>query len=62
MADIELTAKYGFELDSTYSITKAAMNMTLAKFSAQYSEAGVLFMSVAPGLVDTGAFDKGMYL
>lgn len=59
MADIELTANYGFELDAPYSITKAAMNMAVAKFSAQYSEEGVLFMSVAPGLVDTGAYAAG---
>ena len=57
-----MTAKYNLHLDAPYSIVKTAMNMTVAKFSAQYSEEGVLFMSVAPGLVDTGAFSKGMYL
>ena len=38
-----------------YSISKAALNMAIAKFSAQYAKDGVLFLALSPGMVDTGA-------
>lgn len=58
MADIDLIAKFGVANGSPYAISKAAMNAAVAKFSAQYSGQGVLFMSISPGLVNTGAFDN----
>lgn len=53
-ADSELTAKYDLEMGGPYSASKAALNLVVAKFSAEYREKGVLFLSVAPGVVDTG--------
>lgn len=42
-----------------YCISKAAMNMAVAKFSAQYVDQGVLFTTIAPGDVDTGYYNGG---
>lgn len=58
MAEVDLIVKFGVTNASPYSISKAAMNAAVAKFSAQYSGQGVLFMSISPGLVNTGAFDN----
>lgn len=38
--------------------SKAAMNVVTTKFNAQYKKDGVLFLSVCPGLVETGHFIK----
>ncbi len=55
MADLDLIAKYDVDAGAPYSISKGALNIAVAKFSAQYRVQGVLFMSISPGLVDTGA-------
>ena len=54
LADIELTSKFDLDNAAPYSISKAAMNAAVAKFSAQYAKEGVLFMSICPGAVNTG--------
>ncbi|KIW99169.1 uncharacterized protein Z519_00832 [Cladophialophora bantiana CBS 173.52] len=36
-----------------YSISKAAMNIMMGKFSASYKKEGILFMAVSPGAVDS---------
>jgi NAD(P)-dependent dehydrogenase (short-subunit alcohol dehydrogenase family) len=54
MADLDLVVKHGVEEAGPYSISKAAMNMVAAKFQAEYEKHGVLFLSISPGLVDTG--------
>jgi NAD(P)-dependent dehydrogenase (short-subunit alcohol dehydrogenase family) len=38
-----------------YAMSKATLNMLMAKFNAAYAEEGILFMSLCPGMVDTGA-------
>ncbi|KAI0129914.1 hypothetical protein BJ170DRAFT_681398 [Xylariales sp. AK1849] len=54
MADIDFVANFEIEVAAPYSISKAAVNAAVAKFHAQYAAEGVLFMSIAPGIVDTG--------
>ncbi len=58
MADIELVAKYGIEVGGPYSVSKAGTNAVVAKYSAEYAKDGVLFMSICPGMVDTGHSSK----
>ncbi|KAK7978114.1 hypothetical protein PG996_004159 [Apiospora saccharicola] len=58
LADTELTTQYDLDVTSLYSISKAAMNMATAKFSAQYRKEGVLFLSLCPGMVDVGRYDN----
>ncbi|KJZ76307.1 hypothetical protein HIM_04389 [Hirsutella minnesotensis 3608] len=53
-ADLEATREYDAEVASGYSISKAAMNLAVAKFSAQYKREGVLLMSICPGPTETG--------
>ncbi|RJE22141.1 Short chain dehydrogenase [Aspergillus sclerotialis] len=55
-ADLELIPKFSIDLAAAYSISKAGLNMAVAKFSAQYAKDGVLFMSICPGVVETGQF------
>ncbi|KAH8667080.1 hypothetical protein BX600DRAFT_285618 [Xylariales sp. PMI_506] len=53
-ADDELTRKYDIEVAGPYSISKAAMNTAVAKYSAEYASQNVLFLSIAPGTVEVG--------
>ena len=59
LADMEITRKFDLDQSVPYSISKAALNMAVAKFSAQYAKDGVLFLSLSPGLVDTGLYADG---
>ncbi|KAI0844098.1 putative short chain dehydrogenase [Daldinia vernicosa] len=54
--DLDLTTRFDLDLSSLYSISKAASNMAVAKFSAQYKRDGVLFLSIAPGMVEVGHY------
>ncbi|KAK8025038.1 hypothetical protein PG990_002861 [Apiospora arundinis] len=58
LADPDLTVQYDLDVTALYSISKAAMNMATAKFSAQYRKDGVLFLSLCPGMVDVGRYDN----
>jgi NAD(P)-dependent dehydrogenase (short-subunit alcohol dehydrogenase family) len=58
MADDDLIAKYDVDVSAPYSIGKAALNTAIAKFSAAHRKDGVLFISISPGLVDTGHQDE----
>lgn len=60
LADDGLTREYEFAHGLPYSISKAAMNSTIAKYSAQYSRQGVLFLSISPGVVDTSDVTLGV--
>lgn len=53
MADDDLTRSLDIDTALPYSVSKAAMNTAVAKFSAQYRKSGILFLSISPGAVDT---------
>lgn len=36
-------------------MSKAAMNLAVAKYAAQYKDEGLVFLSISPGLVKTKA-------
>ena len=57
MADVDLVKKYDIWMAVGYCASKAALNMIIAKFSAEYREKGVLFLGISPGVVDTSADD-----
>ncbi|KEY70107.1 hypothetical protein S7711_08637 [Stachybotrys chartarum IBT 7711] len=57
LADFEATRTWNLAAGAPYAISKAALVMAVAKFSARYAEQGVLFLSVTPGVVMTGQFD-----
>ncbi|KAL7812785.1 hypothetical protein V8C26DRAFT_406580 [Trichoderma gracile] len=56
MADLDSMNKYELQVAPGYAISKAAMNVAIGKFHAQYKKEGVLFMSISPGVVDTGHY------
>ncbi|KAH6873485.1 hypothetical protein B0T10DRAFT_553168 [Thelonectria olida] len=55
ISDTEMTLKADIYQAVAYSMSKAALNMAVAKFSAVYREKGVLVMAICPGAVDTGS-------
>ncbi|KAM5343335.1 hypothetical protein ACJ41O_014301 [Fusarium nematophilum] len=57
MADLDLITKFGVAIAGPYAISKAAVNAAVAKFDAEYRREGVLFMSISPGVVDTGHYE-----
>ncbi|GAM42497.1 short chain dehydrogenase [Talaromyces pinophilus] len=58
LSDLDLIRKLRIANAAPYSITKAALNMVVAKFHAQYADEGILFMAICPGSVATGNFDN----
>lgn len=60
MADLDLISKFDIEVSGPYAAGKAANNVVVAKFGAEYAKDGVLFMSICPGVVDTGHFDPAI--
>ncbi|KIM31706.1 hypothetical protein M408DRAFT_20932 [Serendipita vermifera MAFF 305830] len=54
-ADSEFILTVGFDKGATYTATKAALNAYITKLSLQYRQEGIVFRSICPGLVDTGA-------
>ncbi|RYP17380.1 hypothetical protein DL765_004580 [Monosporascus sp. GIB2] len=55
-ADLDLINDLEIENSSLYAASKAAMNVIVAKFNAQYKKDGVLFVSISPGVVEVGHF------
>jgi NADP-dependent 3-hydroxy acid dehydrogenase YdfG len=60
-ADLDLINNLQIETSALYAASKAAMNVIVAKFNAQYQKDGVLFMSLSPGMVEVGHFAKGTH-
>jgi NAD(P)-dependent dehydrogenase (short-subunit alcohol dehydrogenase family) len=54
--DIELIRNFDVDDNAPYAVGKAATNAVVAKYSAEYRKEGVLFMSISPGVVDTGNY------
>ncbi|KAL4797712.1 hypothetical protein BDV19DRAFT_387140 [Aspergillus venezuelensis] len=57
-ADLEATRTTELEGGSAYAISKAALNMAVVKFNAQYRKGGVLIMAVCPGVAQMGHHDE----
>jgi NAD(P)-dependent dehydrogenase (short-subunit alcohol dehydrogenase family) len=58
LADPDLAAKFDVTDSAPYSISKAALNMAVAKFSAQQAK-GALFVTISPEMVNTGLYNNG---
>ncbi|KAI1195759.1 hypothetical protein F5X97DRAFT_345374 [Nemania serpens] len=56
-ADIDFSNQLDIQVGTSYVTSKAALNVAVAKFSAQYNKQGILFLSISPGAVDTSNFD-----
>lgn len=53
VAECDLTVQSGFTISAPYSISKAAVNMVVAKYAAQYKKDGLIFLALSPGFVNT---------
>jgi NAD(P)-dependent dehydrogenase (short-subunit alcohol dehydrogenase family) len=56
LADVDSTNLLEVEVASLYAASKAALNMVMAKFNAQYKKDGMLFLSISPGVVEVGHY------
>ncbi|EPQ60223.1 NAD P-binding protein [Gloeophyllum trabeum ATCC 11539] len=52
-ADVDFTLKVNFPITAPYSISKAALNMVVAKYAVEYKNEGIAFLAISPGLVNT---------
>ncbi|KAJ7755009.1 hypothetical protein DFH07DRAFT_920785 [Mycena maculata] len=52
-ADTEFVLKAKHMGSAGYSISKAAVNMVVAKYAAQFKSEGFVFLALSPGFVDT---------
>jgi len=57
MGDPDFIAETEIDSQTTYAISKAALNLAIAKFHAEYKKEGVLVMGISPGVVETGWLD-----
>jgi len=62
MGHTELVLKSGLSNQAPYAISKAALNMAVAKYAAEYKAEGFLFLAISPGLVDTSTKARESYL
>ncbi|EFX02586.1 short chain dehydrogenase reductase [Grosmannia clavigera kw1407] len=53
MGDVELVLNVGISQGAPYAISKAAVNMAVAKFHNEYRDRGVLVVGISPGVVAT---------
>ncbi|TFY65639.1 hypothetical protein EVG20_g5446 [Dentipellis fragilis] len=51
--DLDFTVAGTFAVNAPYSISKAAVNMVVAKYAGEYKEQGIAFLALSPGMVDT---------
>ncbi|KAL7619787.1 hypothetical protein AAE478_010330 [Parahypoxylon ruwenzoriense] len=57
MGDADVVAKYDIDNAAPYAMSKAALNLIVAKYSAEFRSEGILFMSISPGIVATESND-----
>ncbi|KAJ7361120.1 hypothetical protein DFH08DRAFT_365872 [Mycena albidolilacea] len=55
LGDQDLTLAGELATKSSYSISKAALNVVVAKYAAQFKADGFVFLAISPGIVDTSA-------
>ncbi|KAF8194285.1 hypothetical protein K438DRAFT_1719617 [Mycena galopus ATCC 62051] len=53
LADLDATVTAGARGAVLYSISKAALNMVVAKYAAQFKPEGFVFLAISPGIVAT---------
>lgn len=51
--DVDVTLDGEFDVSVPYSISKAALNLAIAKYAVAYKADGFVFLSISPGVVNT---------
>lgn len=57
MGDIGFVNELELDIAPSYAISKAGVNMAVAKYSAIYKQEGILFLGICPGSVNTDALN-----
>ncbi|KAL3494419.1 NAD(P)-binding protein [Aspergillus germanicus] len=60
MSDLDLINSTDLDVAAAYAISKAGVNVAVAKYSALYKKEGILFMSICPGNVATERQTRGL--
>ncbi|KAI2745596.1 hypothetical protein DTO013E5_1708 [Penicillium roqueforti] len=58
MADLDLIIKSGVSYAVAYSVSKAGMNVQVAKYAAELAPKGIKVLALSPGWVDTWEGEK----
>ncbi|KAJ7665185.1 hypothetical protein DFH06DRAFT_308547 [Mycena polygramma] len=58
LGDLDFALSAEVTGEPAYAMSKAAMNMVVAKYAAQYKAAGFVFLAISPGLVQTSMLPK----
>jgi len=53
LGDLDATLEVGIPYSPSYSISKAAVNMVVAKYAVDHKKNGFVFLALSPGMVDT---------
>lgn len=61
VGNLEFTLKAGFSTSAGYGVSKAAVNMVVAKYGVapDLKEKGLIFMGISPGLIKTMQENEG---
>ncbi|KAF7335745.1 NAD(P)-binding protein [Mycena venus] len=59
LADTDITVASQVVGEPSYAISKAAINMVVAKYAAQYMAEGFTFLAICPGMVKTSMLPTG---
>ena len=60
LGDLQLTLRLGFPFSAPYCISKAALNMVVAKYAMELQQKGIAFLAISPGVVDTATGPRGL--
>ncbi|KAJ7198046.1 hypothetical protein B0H12DRAFT_1206696 [Mycena haematopus] len=59
LGDLDVTLQGEAIGEASYAISKAAVNMVVAKYAAQYKPEGFTFLALCPGMVSTSMIPTG---
>ena len=55
VGDTEFTLKTRFDVTAPYAVSKAAVNMVMAKYAAKFQDEDIIFLAICPGMVSTSS-------
>lgn len=56
--DSDMINRFDFDTSGPYAMSKSAVNTAVALFSSIYKKEDILFLAMAPGVVDTGHAER----
>ncbi|KAI0121946.1 NAD(P)-binding protein [Daldinia grandis] len=60
IADFDMVRQLELDTSGAYTLSKAALNLAVAEYHAQFHTEGILFFSVSPGVVATSGHDNAI--